>query len=415
MKLGRHILVVAAAGPSDHGLRQALQRAGCRVDHVADAAAAVAAAGREPPALVLLDQELPDAFAIGRAIGRELGDAGLQMPVLVAADAGAAVGCTCAGDDGPLGAFEAAQLHAAVLRERRAARDDDGIDRLVAASEAMQAVVQRLRRLAGSAAATLLLRGERGVGKRRAARALHGDGPAWRQAMLTLRCAGLAAADLGAALDRASGVGCAAVGTICLHDIDALAPLLQQQLLHRLEAAAGRARLCATTEQDLGALVQAGSFDRRLHERLAAEVVDIPPLRQRPVDIVPLALHFLRRLRPDLQPDAVLPAATAQRLLAYAWPGNAGELRLAVERAVLLGDTSGAELRPGAAAATATGFALPDGGLVLAELERDLLRQALLRTHGNRTRAARLLGINRDRLRYRIHKFHLQEFLAAED
>jgi DNA-binding NtrC family response regulator len=121
------------------------------------------------------------------------------------------------------------------------------------------------------------------------------------------------------------------------------------------------------------------------------------------------------------KPVVGIAEAAAEKLLNYAWPGNVRELRNAIERAVLLAehnwvtpDDLPLEIRAGRAGREggdldSGNFTLPPGGLSIDELERDLLRQALLRTGGNRTRAAKLLGMNRDRIRYRIQKYQLED------
>jgi DNA-binding NtrC family response regulator len=153
-----------------------------------------------------------------------------------------------------------------------------------------------------------------------------------------------------------------------------------------------------------------------LLHRLRVLAFEIPRLRDRQDDLMPLARHFCaeigrqyRRGPCDLAPD-VEPV-----LRGYAWPGNVRELRNVLERAILLAQGSRLEAAhlEGLLAAPASGrtvegrFVLPEAGLELEALERELLRQALERTEGNRTRAAALLGMSRDTLRYRIEKFGL--------
>jgi len=141
--------------------------------------------------------------------------------------------------------------------------------------------------------------------------------------------------------------------------------------------------------------------------------VEVPPLRARADDLGLLAHHFAAELGQLYGRRVALGEAGLVELRRYPWPGNVRELRNVMERAVLLapGDELGAELfaallRPARAGASDP-FRLPDGGLSLEELERDLIRQALERAGGNRTRAAALLGLSRDTLRYRLEKFGL--------
>ncbi len=142
--------------------------------------------------------------------------------------------------------------------------------------------------------------------------------------------------------------------------------------------------------------------------------VYLPPLRHRPEDIAPLAVFFMERLSRDLKrgPTTLL-QDTIAILEAYSWPGNVRELRNVLERALILEDAE--EIRPhhlpgeirGTGTARATGnhaIQLPADGVRVEEVERDLIRQALARTGGNVTQAAKLLGLSRDTLRYRLEK-----------
>ena len=138
----------------------------------------------------------------------------------------------------------------------------------------------------------------------------------------------------------------------------------------------------------------------------------MPPLRARPADLALLAAHFCTELGALYGRSLELAPAGLAELERYPWPGNVRELRNVIERAVLLAsdDRLGAEvfaglLRPPARDAAADPFRLPEGGVSLEALERDLIRQALERAGGNRTRAAALLGLTRDTLRYRLEKY----------
>jgi DNA-binding NtrC family response regulator len=186
----------------------------------------------------------------------------------------------------------------------------------------------------------------------------------------------------------------------------------------------------AATNKDLVAEVEAGRFRRDLFFRLNVIPIRIPPLRERREDILPLARGFVRHYGVEFRkPVLGISPEVEARLVEYDWPGNVRELRNAIERAMLLAEGtdlrvedlphelrllggSAAHRSPSmerdAAPVGSGGFTLPESGVSFEELERDLLCQALERCHGNRTRAARLLGLNRDRIRYRIHKFGLE-------
>ncbi|HEX5051207.1 MAG TPA: sigma-54 dependent transcriptional regulator [Planctomycetota bacterium] len=328
-----------------------------------------------------------------------------------------------------------------------------GAHELVAESPKMQEVVRLVRRVASSEAATILLLGESGVGKGLVARAMHAASRAAEEPFLHVMCTALPESLLeselfghekGAFTDakaqRKGLLQLAEGGTLFLDEIGDMSAAMQGKLLRFLEDKKFRrvggtcdiavdARIVAATNKDLAREVQEGRFRRDLYFRLNVIPLRIPPLRERTADILPLATCFVRHFNTELRANVRGIAADAQAaLLGYDWPGNVRELRNAVERAVLLTDgdlvtrrdlpveiagaVGAAPLR--AAAEPGVTFHLPEGGVVLEHVERDLLRQALARCHGNRTRAARLLGINRDRLRYRIQKFHMEDRPAEQ-
>jgi DNA-binding NtrC family response regulator len=176
-------------------------------------------------------------------------------------------------------------------------------------------------------------------------------------------------------------------------------------------------RVIAATNRDLEDAVKAGRFREDLYYRLNVLRVEVPPLRARGRDICLLAQHLVETFgREFRRPVRGLSRSTEDVLLAYGWPGNVRELRNLIERAVLFCDAD--RLQPadfeslGAARSAATGapagFELPAEGLNLEALERSLVVQALERTGGNQTRAAALLSVHRDQIRYRIEKFGLR-------
>jgi transcriptional regulator with PAS, ATPase and Fis domain len=223
-------------------------------------------------------------------------------------------------------------------------------------------------------------------------------------------------------------------GTVFLDEIGDLSPGMQGKLLRVLEDKAFRrvggtrdirvsVRIVAATNKGLEKEVEAGRFRADLYFRLRVIPIEIPPLRERMEDLMPMAEAFVRHFNRELRKNVkgIAPEA-AELMQRYYWPGNVRELRNAIERAVLLSDDEvlsrldlPAEIREGrepkgrSAAVEPGAFKLPRGGLVLEDLERDMVVQALARARGNRTRAAALLGLNRDQIRYRIEKFKLVE------
>jgi transcriptional regulator with GAF, ATPase, and Fis domain len=174
-------------------------------------------------------------------------------------------------------------------------------------------------------------------------------------------------------------------------------------------------RVVAATNRNLEEEVRAGRFRQDLYYRLNVMPIALPPLRQRPEDIPLLVNYYVDLYNSEFRKKIrhVTPQAMMQ-LKAYAWPGNVRELRNAVERAMLL--TEGDELTGAhfpiasvSAARLTDDVQLPANGIDLEQLERSLVVQALERSGWNQTKAAGLLGLNRDQIRYRIEKFKLEK------
>jgi DNA-binding NtrC family response regulator len=283
--------------------------------------------------------------------------------------------------------------------------------------------LRRLLRAAKVVAATdvnVLLVGESGSGKEVLARSLHRWSPRATGGFVSLHCTGLdQTPDVPSICERGRGHG-----TLFLDEVAELTPRGQSSLLRCLEEleqlprrSCPVLRVIAATAQDLGALVEQGRFRRDLYHRLCVVPLELPPLRERPSDIPLLIEHFLAVAATEhgLAPPEV--RTTAMRLLKrYEWPGNLRELRNLCERLVIL--LPGAAVTPSnlpgeirtaeAPEPSGFGFRLPPTGLDLSELEGEAIRQALDLAHGNKSRAARLLGLSRDTFLYRLRK-HLVE------
>ncbi|MDA1193684.1 MAG: sigma 54-interacting transcriptional regulator [Planctomycetota bacterium] len=281
-----------------------------------------------------------------------------------------------------------------------------------------------------------MLQGESGTGKGLVARAIHEESERADKAFVPITCSAvpdnlleseLFGHEPGAFTDarkRKMGLLEAADGgTLFLDEIGDMPPGLQAKLLGVLEERRFRrvgglkeievdVRVISATHRDLETMVKEGRFRADLLYRLRVIPIHIPPLRDRPDDIPVLAQHFVTELaagwgRPTMRvADAALAALRSRN-----WPGNVRELRNALERAVIL--ASGDELDAGAlgveaAAARGTGVvALPPEGVVVDDIVDGLVRAALDRTHDNQSAAARLLGLSRDQLRYRMQKMGL--------
>ena len=212
-------------------------------------------------------------------------------------------------------------------------------------------------------------------------------------------------------------------GTVFLDEIGEMVPALQAKLLRFLEEktfkrVGGSAdihvdvRVVAATNRTLEEEVAKGRFRSDLFYRLNVLPIAMPPLRTH-IEDVPLLVEYLHRRIQRGVSEEVLGASPAAytRLQHYGWPGNVREMRNVVERAMLLSDGTRLEARDFAAltgtAASPDAFELPANGVDLEQLEHSLVVQALKRSAGNQTRAAGLLGLNRDQIRYRIEKFGL--------
>jgi len=288
----------------------------------------------------------------------------------------------------------------------------------------------------------ILITGETGTGKGVMARAIHeelGGGP-FIEVNCTAMPATLVEAELfgherGAFTDSKSARSglfeAAEGGVVFLDEIGHLELSLQAKFLKAIEEKRIRrlgsnrdrpvdVHVIAATNRDLDAAVRDGSFREDLLHRLRVLCFEIPPLRERKGDVGLLARHFGQELgalyggRPR-----TISAGGEALLVAYRWPGNVRELRNVIERAVLLGasaeldvdDFQGTiwkEMPATQDSAPSPEVSLPESGMDLAKLERSLIQQALARTGGNRTRAAALLGLSRDTLRYRLEKFELE-------
>ena len=350
--------------------------------------------------------------------------------------------------------LDTAQLqHEVSYFRRREARGAD-LDALVGAAPAIETLRVRLRRLAmlpDGTAPTVLITGETGTGKGLLARVLHYSGPRAARPFIEVNCAALPEAlveaelfgyERGAFTDaKSSKVGliqAADRGTLFLDEIGCLPLAFQAKVLKAIEEktvrpVGGRAerrvdvQIVAATNGDLAAMVQAGQFREDLFYRLQVAPLHVPPLRERGDDVLLLAQALLRDICAGYRlPMRTLAPAALTALRAHRWPGNVRELRNTLDRAVLFSDTEeldeaalglprGGASTPGAVAAANGGapldplaFEIPDGGIRFEDVEKALLLSALRKAGGSQTGAARLLGMSRDTLRYRLEKFGIE-------
>ena len=336
-------------------------------------------------------------------------------------------------------ALETTRLRREVKTLRASQASPYSFDRMVGASPGVAAVKALLQKVAASPASTVLLTGESGTGKDLAAKMLHYNSARSSKPFMNITCSALPEALLESELfghERGAFTGAdrqkrgllemADGGTVFLDEIGEMVPALQAKLLRFLEEktfkrVGGSAdirvdvRVIAATNRTLQDEVKQGRFREDLFYRLNVLPIALPPLRERSDDVPRLVDFYVDAYNTEFKKRITGVSADAvQQLQKYGWPGNVRELRNAVERAMLLadGDTlTAADFALGAGGTVRLGdqVDLPAGGLDLEQLERSLVVQALERTGWNQTRAAALLGLNRDQIRYRIEKFHLEK------
>lgn len=435
-------------------LAAVLRQHGAEVSAVASVREAARLARQEDFDLALLDVNLPD----GRGF-ELLGPRGALTsgPVVVMMTA----------EGGVAGAVEALKLGAAdylakpfdpdelplrlarAWRERRRARAEDFQARASAgggAAEAglvfgpgLQDAEQQLRRILAADRQRLdtpppvLIEGETGTGKTTLARWLHREGPRASGPLIEINCSALPEAlaeselfghERGAFTDAAATriglMEAAEGGTLFLDEVSSLATPIQAKLLTAIEDRSIRrigssrtrpvdVRIVAASNTDLRARVAAGTFRADLLQRLDLFRVRLPPLRERPDDLVPLAQALATRIAAKYGRTAPsIPPAGAVRLRAHRWPGNVRELAHEIERALVFAPEDGLTFRTlDTVAGTGSGwlnehFRFPAEGFSLEQAIDTLLQRALTQVDGNVSAAARLLGVSRDYVRYRL-------------
>ena len=344
-------------------------------------------------------------------------------------------------------ALETTSLRREVRRLRSEQRDVHGNLRLIGKSPAMQEVVELIQKVCASQATTVLLEGDSGTGKNVVAKAIHYGSPRGERPFVNITCSALTETLLeselfgherGAFTDaKTQKKGLLEVadgGTAFLDEIGEMGMAMQAKLLRFLEEKTFKrvgatrdieveVRIIAATNRDLQSAVRDGRFREDLYYRLKVIPIRLPTLRERREDIPVLMQHFLdyfnqefRKNTTHVEPEAM------DCLMAYNWPGNIRELRNFVERVMILETKECIELkdlpramREGEDAAVAgqaannASMTIPVGSMTLEEMEREAIVRALEQVGHNQVRAAKLLGISRDTLRYRMKKFGLLE------
>jgi len=312
-------------------------------------------------------------------------------------------------------------------------------DNIIGRSAAMREIFHTVERVAPTRA-TVLLAGESGVGKDMIARAIHQHSPRKNHAFVKINCTALPenlmeselfgyekGAFTGATASKPGKFEQADQGTAFLDEIGdvpgniqvKLLRILQERQFERLGSNVTRnvdVRVIAATNADLRAALEEGRFREDLYYRLNVVPINIPPLRDRKEDIPFLAIHFVRKLSKELgSPAKEISPAAIDRLVEHSWPGNVRELENTIERSLVL--ASGEVLQPSEirietrnrpASTLAQAPLLPEGE-TLEHWEQMMIREALRRTNGNKSQAARMLGLTRNALRYRLSQMGLED------
>ena len=311
---------------------------------------------------------------------------------------------------------------------------------IIGHSPSLESIIRSAKMVAATDV-TVLIKGETGTGKELFANAIQRESSRADKPFICLNCAALSeslieselfghkkGAFTGAATNKTGLFEAADGGTVFLDEINSLPLSIQAKLLRFLESgeclAVGdtkvyqvNVRIIAATNADLNQQVKDGEFRRDLYYRLDVVPLELPPLARRLEDIEHLIKHFMAMVadKHGIDPPKFSKSALAV-LKAYPWPGNIRELRNLCERLSILlaGSLVEAEHLPSEFFSKHNireleSFTLPDEGLNLESLEKDLIQQALDRANGNRSKAAKLLGLSRDTLLYRMRKHGFRE------
>jgi len=447
----KRILVVEDEDKLRRVIELQLASSGFEVDKAATAEEGLKVVDRAD--LVLTDLKLPgiDGLEFLSLIRRQ----NSQVPIVMMTAFGSvetAVGAMKAGaTDFLLKPFSLDHLMQVVYKalEIRALRDENRqlkeelgrryeFDNIIGRSPAMQEIFATIERVAPTRA-TVLLAGESGVGKDLIARAIHFHSPRRDRPLVKINCTAIPenlmeselfgyekGAFTGAQNAKPGKFEQADTGTVFLDEIGdvpaaiqvKLLRILQEREFERLGSNVTRhidVRVIAATNQDLRAALEQGTFREDLYYRLNVVPMNIPSLRERKQDIPFLANHFIHKLAPDSasRVESITDAAM-EKLTAYHWPGNVRELENVIERSLVM--CTGTQLDAGDIHLEdaprrreqngGTGF-LPDG-MTLDQYEQELIREALRRADGNKSQAARLLGLTRNALRYRLTQMGIE-------
>jgi len=310
---------------------------------------------------------------------------------------------------------------------------------IIGKSRAIQLVLDMIQKIAQSDASTVLIQGESGTGKELVARAVHMNSSRQDKPFMAINCAALPetllesellghekGAFTDAKVQKKGLLELADNGTVFMDEVGDMAYSMQAKLLRVLENKTFKrvggvkdisvdVRVISATNQDLKTLMNEGRFRKDLYYRLQVVPIYLPPLRERKEDILPLAKHFIEAFNGEFNKDVKEISEKAREfLIRYDWPGNVRELKNVIERAMILENEDilllehlPIELVSGnlPAPQAFSSLNIPKEGLSLEKVEEELVKQALAIAAGNQSRAADLLGVQRDAFRRRMKKY----------
>ena len=324
------------------------------------------------------------------------------------------------------------------LQQKRKGRSD--FTNIIGESPEMRKILEMTEKVASTDAATVLIQGESGTGKEMIAQAVHHLSKRSHMPFIALNCAGvseqlleneLCGHEKGAYTDakglKRGLLELADGGSLFLDEIGDMGQGMQAKILRLIEQKTFRrigglkdlhvdVRIITATNKDLKKLMVAEKFREDLFYRINIVALNIPALRERRDDILPLAKHFVDKYNEDFHKAVRKISKEVENFfMAYDWPGNVRELKNIIERAMILGEGDSLlmehlprEIVSGNQEQIMAGFNLPREGISMDKLEESLVREALIMTGGNQTKAAMLLGMSRDSLRYRMQKFGIE-------
>lgn len=443
-------------------LQQKLEQWGYHVSLAEDGATALGRAQLDNPDLITMDVKLPDMTGI--EVLSELRSRNVTVPVIVITAYGVvddAVRSLKLGaydfiekpinfeklENAIRNALETRRLRTEIARTHEIQRSEFSVDRIIGISDHIKDVRELTKKVAASEASTILIQGESGTGKDLVAHAIHYESSRRDRPFFAINCAAIPETlmeselfghEKGAFTDaRSQKKGMfemADAGTLFLDEVSEMTLGMQAKLLRVLEGQSFRrvggvkninvdVRIIVASNRNLEEGVRASRFRQDLYFRLAIIPLTLLPLRDHKDDIPALLDHFITYYNQKFRKNISGVTKEAEELLQnYDWPGNIRELKNAIERVMILADGNRVAAKhlpiriseggimpvPIADGGNDGGVSLPPGGTSLYDVERELIRQALEQSRGNKTTAAKLLRITRDTLRYKVKKYKLE-------